>query len=305
MAYCFAPGETVPQGIRRIAAEQIDKAEATLTGRKQRHKAVHQARKGCKKIRALLRLARGGVGGSTYAQENEFFRDAQRRLSAVRDAAVMVETLDKVAKHHPNGAETFGTVRRELVQRCEHAAAQHLNDEGTVETVASLLREARERVPDWPVKHNGFKALRPGLLKVYGDGAKRFAALGDKPTAEDFHDWRKQAKYLSYHLRLLTPVWPGAIGSIADELGQLGDLLGTEHDLAVLKEMLEADTAGFGGESQIAPLVTLIEARRAELQAATGLFGARLYVDKPKAFVGRLERWWDSWRAQPLPLAAE
>jgi hypothetical protein len=100
-------------------------------------------------------------------------------------------------------------------------------------------------------------------------------------------------------------IWPGAVGSIADELGRLGDLLGSEHDLAVLKEMLEADPAGFGGQSQIAPLVTLIEARRAELQAATGLFGARLYVDKPKVFVGRLERWWDSWREQPLPLAAE
>ncbi|UEM22754.1 CHAD domain-containing protein [Skermanella mucosa] len=304
MAYCFTPEETVPEGVRRIALEQIDKAEAALTGGKERHKAVHNARKGCKKIRALLRLARGGLGNA-YARENACFRDAQRRLSAVRDASVMVEALDKLAgRQGSDGAGGFAPVRNVLVERCERASAEHLEQERTTEEVAAMLREARGRVETWTLRSPGFKVLRPGLHKVYRDGAKRFATLGEAPTAHDFHDWRKQAKYLSYDLKLLTPVWPGTVGALAGEFGELGSLLGDEHDLAVLRCMLEADEQAFGGPTLVRPLAGMIEQRRSELQAASRMLGARLYLDRPKAFMGRMEAWWDMWKAEPASRAA-
>lgn len=298
MAYCFTPEETVPQGIRRIALEQIDKAEAALTGGKERHKAVHNARKGCKKVRALLRLARGGLGNA-YVRENGFFRDAQRRLSAVRDASVMVETLDKlVGRQGSDGAGGFGQVRGVLVARCERASAEHLEQERTTEEVAGMLREVRGRVETWTMRNPGFKVLRPGLHKVYRDGAKRLEGLGDAPSAHDFHDWRKQAKYLSYHLRLLTPVWPGTVSALAGEFGELGSLLGDEHDLAVLRDMLEADEPGFGGPTLVRPLAGLIDQRRSDLQAESRVLGAKLYLDKPKVFTDRIETWWDMWKEE-------
>ncbi|WP_158044673.1 CHAD domain-containing protein [Skermanella pratensis] len=304
MAYCFTPEETVPQGVRRIALEQIDKAEAALTGGKERHKAVHNARKGCKKIRALLRLARGGLG-SAYARENAFFRDAQRRLSAVRDASVMIEALDKLAgRQGSDGAGGFASVRNALVERCERASAEHLEQERTTEEVAGMLREARGRVETWTLRSPGFKVLRPGLHKVYRDGARRFKGLGDAPSAHDFHDWRKQAKYLSYHLKLLTPVWPGTVGALAGEFGELGSLLGDEHDLAVLRCMLEAEEQVFGGPTLVRPLVGMIDQRRSDLQAVSRLLGARLYLDRPKVFMGRMEAWWDMWKAEPASRAA-
>ena len=309
MAYCFTPEETVPEGVRRIALEQIDKAEAALTGGAQsggreRHKAVHDARKGCKKIRALLRLARGGLGNA-YVRENGFFRDAQRRLSAVRDASVMVETLDKlVGRQGSDGAGGFVQVRGVLVERCERASAEHLEQERTTEEVAGMLREVRGRVETWTLRSPGFKVLRPGLHKVYRDGAKRLEALGDAPSAHDFHDWRKQAKYLSYHLKLLTPVWPGTVGALAGEFGELGSLLGDEHDLAVLCCMLEADEQAFGGPVLVRPLAGMIDRRRSELQAASRMLGARLYLDKPKTFMTRMEAWWDLWKSEPVSRAA-
>ena len=39
---------------------------------------MHEARKDMKKLRALLRLARGELGGQTYERENARFRDAAR-----------------------------------------------------------------------------------------------------------------------------------------------------------------------------------------------------------------------------------
>ncbi len=60
--------------------------------------AVHDVRKGFKKVRAALRLAREELGDETYRAENYAFRDAARPLTEVRDAQMLVETFDKLTK---------------------------------------------------------------------------------------------------------------------------------------------------------------------------------------------------------------
>ena len=94
MAFCLAPNESVESGIKRIVCEQIAKAisEATNT-HMDRHEAVHQVRKRCKKIRATLRLVRPQLP-DVYRLENARFRDAARHFSSIRDATVMVDSLD-------------------------------------------------------------------------------------------------------------------------------------------------------------------------------------------------------------------
>lgn len=60
MAYALAQDDdTVEAGMRRIAAEQIERAIAEIddTGL-DRHETVHQVRKRCKKVRGLVRLVR-------------------------------------------------------------------------------------------------------------------------------------------------------------------------------------------------------------------------------------------------------
>jgi inorganic triphosphatase YgiF len=51
--------KTVQKSVRRIALEQIDKAiREVLDDNVNRHEAVHQVRKRCKKLRGLIRLVR-------------------------------------------------------------------------------------------------------------------------------------------------------------------------------------------------------------------------------------------------------
>jgi len=96
-AYRVAPEEPVPDEVRRIARGRIDHAIDELRGRTDSTpvEAVHEARKDMKKIRALLRLARGELGRQTYDRENACFRDAARELAGQREADVMRETLDR------------------------------------------------------------------------------------------------------------------------------------------------------------------------------------------------------------------
>src|ERR1700690_3624886 len=99
MAYRFENDETVREGFARCAREQLDHAIGELSDHltKDPVEAVHSARKALKKERSLLRLVRGSMPAPQRRRENRALRDAARALSATRDAAAMIDTLDQLA----------------------------------------------------------------------------------------------------------------------------------------------------------------------------------------------------------------
>ncbi len=76
MGFRLQHQESVAQGVKRIAQEQLSSAVAEIQNEElDRHEAVHQIRKRFKKIRGLIRLVRP-VFQKTYQKENVIFRDA-------------------------------------------------------------------------------------------------------------------------------------------------------------------------------------------------------------------------------------
>jgi CHAD domain-containing protein len=143
----------------------------------------------------------------------------------------------------------------------------------------------------------------PGLRRIYRRGRRSFHAAVGEPSTENLHEWRKRAKDLWYAYRILRPSWPQAMGGLTDEADKLSDLLGDDHDLAVLaataRERSHELDAGALDE-----LLAAVEARRAELQGDAIPLGHRLYAEKPGAFVARNEGWWRAWRGvSPLAVA--
>jgi len=293
MGYRLRVYETLPEGIKRIADEQIDQALNQLRGHSSSQgKAVHEARKRFKMLRALLRLVRDELGHKTYQQENSRFREAGRLLSEMRDAQVRLETLDKLTDAE-SPPDTFATVRQALMEQYE-AACGLMNQENPVEQVVPILKAARERVKDWPVAEDNWSALRGGFKRVYKQGYKNFAHAFKEPTIENFHEWRKSVKDLWYHLRILQPIWPDLMKEMVDQAGDLSDLLGDEHDLGVLHQFLQEQLEAYGAE--VEALADLIERRRSEFQQSARLLGKRIYAEKPSAFVKRMEVYWQAWR---------
>ena len=271
-AFRLKQDEAVPDGVRRIARGRIDHAIEALADASE--EGVHDARKDMKKLRALLRLVRGEVGDKVFRREADTFRDAAGELSGVRDADVMLATLAELEQRYD--AEV-GPVRQAL-------EAHRIRTTGggrkqAAETAVALLTEARGRVDDWPLERDGFEALAEGLERTYRRGRRNWRAALKQPSSENLHEWRKRTKDLWYHCSILEETWKPVMAALADEAHELSDRLGDDHDLAVLLD--------FGAES----LEPLIATRRAELQEEAFAYGSRLYADKPKAFVRRIEHW--------------
>jgi len=120
----------------------------------------------------------------------------------------------------------------------------------------------------------------------------------ENPSVESFHEWRKRAKYLRYHLRLLRPAWPRLLKRTRSEVKTLGDLLGDDHDLAVLEEVLTVALGDNTDQERIGVLMALMRQRSLELRDQACWLGRRIYAEKPKAFRKRIGCYWDTAREQ-------
>jgi CHAD domain-containing protein len=301
MAYRLQPGEAVPDGLRRCARDQLDQALDELSARVADDpvEAVHEARKSLKKARSLLRLGRGTLVPDERRRDNAALRSAGRRLSAARDAEVMLEAADELAERFAGRVPqaTFDAIRRHLVAQRD-PARQRLLESGLTGQVAGELKTVRSRIDDWTPRQSGWKALEPGLERSYARGRAGLEQARSHPTVETLHEWRKRSKDLWYHLRVLKPFAPGIVGGAAKDADKLSKLLGDDHDLAVLHDALEHGAGDL--KVDVDAVLALIDHRREQLQAEAFVLGQRLYAERPKAFVARLHRYWQASRPQPV-----
>jgi CHAD domain-containing protein len=297
MSYRLQADETVRDGLRRCAREQLDRAidELTTGVHDDPVEAVHDARKALKKARSLLRLCRGTIGADDRRRENAALRDAGQALSSARDAEVKVQAVEDLSRRFAGRLpqSTFDAVRRHL-EADRDPARQRLLESGLTGQVADELRLVRRRIDDLPLSDGGWQALAPGLLRSYRRGRDAMLLARKEPTVEHLHEWRKRTKDLWYHLRMIKPMAPAIVGGHVDEADELSDLLGDDHDLAVLHESLEHSASELAID--LDAVLELIDHRREQIQAEALLVGQRLYAEPCKAFHRRLHDYWKAWR---------
>ncbi len=290
-AFKLKKKESARDGIRRAAhGRAADAARLLRDERADPVRAVHESRKDTKKLRATLKLVRPVLGEEAYSRENSRFRDAARELSDVRDAQVRAETIDALADRFADDPPPGGwwAVRAELA-RDDGPDPEGL--EPLRERSAAEIEAGGAAVDDWPLGEDGFELLAPGLKRTYKQARKRYRQAREDPSDEALHEWRKRSKDLWYELRLVRRAWPKLIKAAADEAHELADRLGDDHDLVALMAHLDNDGGSLTAD-QLEHLERLIATRRAELQAEAFAFGERLFAEKPKRFVRRLEAYW-------------
>ncbi len=299
MAYRFERGETVPEGTRRITIEQIHRALNHLgdaDGDREEH--IHESRKCMKRLRGLVRLVRAELGDETYRRENECFRDVSSILAGMRNAAALIEALDELlAWLGPRTPRSrFDNIRRWLIGRRDEAYGQSRPVDVRVEERAmSALSDAEKRLGSWSFSRDGFEALERGLRQVYARGRREYGEVQWRPAATVMHEWRKRVKYQWYHTQILRDTWPALMEVAEKELDQLGDLLGKDHDLAILSETVRGEFPRAKATSTIRALEHRVAERRASYHNECLVLGQRIYAERPTAFVRRLDGYWRSW----------
>ena len=288
---------------------------------------VHELRKTLKRLRALMRLLRDPLGRKRFARENAVLRNCARSMAGARDAEVMVGTLDALVRRHPelaaSSARANGGIlrlRAEFVTERERAAITAHEPVRRSSAIAEL-RAMRARVLDWELRErprDPAKLMTPGIERLYRKGRRRLRRARRRRDVDAMHAWRKSVKDLRYIAETLDRGSAGGgamvaghaaaaartrkaakrrtknakrLRRVAHRADRLGDILGEEHDLALLAGRVRKRAELFAGDRHTRKaLLKRIERRRRRLQRQALREGERLYERKPQAFVRRLRR---------------
>jgi CHAD domain-containing protein len=296
MIFQLLADETVETGIKRILQDLLTETINLLADPGDNpDKSVHNARKNCKRLRAVLRLVRDTLGYETYRLENIAIRDASRRLAPMRDSAVLIETLDRLTTHFDQPEGTFSNMRAQLVLDYEATHDRFWNDTAVIHEVIDVLQAVQTNVSQFELPADDFSSLSGGLLRVYQRGLFGMKRSYKSGSIEAFHNWRKRVKYLWHQLEILRGAWPLVLDETAAELHRLSSHLGEAHDLAVLLETMHTAPDKYGSAADITALTELATDYMHRLEEEARPLGHRLYAEKPKAFVTRIGAYWQVW----------
>ncbi len=267
--------------------------------------AIHEARKAIKRLRTIVRLLEGQLGDRSTEREQDALRAAAALMAGARDAEVLLETLDGLVERHRGRlagrpgvlslrlqlAAERGSAERELL-----APAQRLR-------VVEELRLFRARAAAWELAEgDGIGVAEQGLRRIYRQGRRRFrrAARKHGGRMRTMHQWRKRVKDLRYAAETLQRRGGKAdedrrgarrLARLAKSADRLGEVLGEEHDLAVLGEWVSAHGAAAGaGRKTRRRLQRTIDERRKHLRRRALREGAKLYRRRPGEFVSRTRK---------------
>jgi CHAD domain-containing protein len=293
MAYAFDPARDVAAESRRIVREQLQLCEEEFQSAElDRDVVVHSVRKRLKRIRALLRLVRAEIR-PTFREANILVRDAGRRLAPLRDANIVLATLDSLRV--TQGTSLSAGDRALLAQLEQILARSHDQVRARGGYRRAFNAAARDLIPlrrllsRWRFRQEGFDALGPGFELSYGLGREAMKAALKAGEAGPFHEWRKRVKDHWHHCELLAPGWRAGLVQRAERVHLLADTLGTLQDVAVLEARSAALTdtpAGAPGAESLDPtchaLVRAMARREEErLMGEATAAGTALYRRTP------------------------
>lgn len=265
---------------KRLLTELLGARLLLARSRSPSDTAIHGARQHVKRARAILRLLSSAIGLKTYRQVNLALRDVNRVLRQARDRAVIMQTLESIGVREPQMKPASLRIR---------AFWRRHRDDGRAPAVPSIdrraalagLTRATAAVHKCPLAPKLERSALTAIRSSYRKAQKAYRHASRTGSQADWHECRKQTKYLYYQLQF-TKVRSLKRPRAIYEARVLGSVLGKERDLALLAAELErtgVDRSAAGGA-----MLLRVDHRRARLQRRCAAHGARLFRDKASAF---------------------
>ena len=240
-----------------------------------RDEVIHEIRKRIKKARALIHLTSGSIRRKLIVKADRRLRDAARPLSAVRDAAALLQTLEDLADRAGDEvpAEVVAEIRATLEAHRDEVTRERDGEGGPFAHLAKAIRSTRRRLANWDDSSDRDLDYR----RAYREARDVSRAATDDPSPARLHEFRKRVKALEFQLATVEADPAGRVARIQRLAGLLADELGQVHDLDVLREFVErAD----GSSPLLGPIDRRLVGLRHDALRRAGV----VFLDKPRVF---------------------
>ena len=273
--------EAVGRALGRLVAEDLAAAQADLDGDGSAEERIHRARQRLKRLRTLLRVIEPARPGEVAAATRALAAVA-RLLAEPRDADVAAASargLREIAA--PGEDASLDRIVAELDRKAE-AAHRHA---APVRQASERLAAAEAELGRLPRGLDGIALFERALARSYRRGWRAMRQARSSLATPDLHRWRKAVKDYWNLIRLARKRLPRRVRSSAADLGRLGELLGLDHDHAVLAERLALSPEPDPG---LMRHLSLIARERGRLEDEAFRLGTLLYRRRPRKQARRL-----------------
>jgi len=276
--------EEVGAALLRLLSEDIGAARSLVSGSEPAETRIHRARRRLKRARSALRVLRPAFGDKAV-DAAVHIRDAARLLASARDADAAAASARNLKAIADNQSVSHDAGLDRVVAALDHEARSTHSQAMPIAEVVGLLDAAERKISIAPANLDGADLFERALHRGYrrGRAAMRRAMLS--LATPDLHRWRKSVKDLWHLIGLARKRLPGRTIALAKHLDELSELLGHDHDHAVLAERLALSPTG---DPALMQQLALIAKRRRALEAEAFALGNRLYREKPKRFRKRM-----------------
>lgn len=299
MTYRLKLKSSLGKNVHRVSSGQLEIGINALTEPGgDRAVAIHSTRKALKRLRALLQLVKSGVPGDDWAAANAQLKKIARSLSAMRDRDVMRKTINTLhTTATPPLAAALEKLEAEILPAEPPSPASDTDsaddgspDDSVSEHTRGKLAALNKQLAKLSVSGRTQDILFDGLVRVHKAGRRALREVKLNPNGEAYHDLRKAVQLHWRQMQLVRRVWPAIIDGRIAAAQEISQLIGDDHDLAVLAQRLQGATSLDADE--VALIVDCVhkaqgDLRRRALPAAKRLFNAR-----PRRFAREIMEYW-------------
>jgi CHAD domain-containing protein len=263
-----------------IALADFAAARSLLHARRPLNERIHRVRQHLKWVRSVLRILEPAVGERAARLRRDVAATA-KLLAQARDARVAAVSA-RVISATAAGDEAAGFAQVADALDREVAAAHR--ERVPLAAVDRELARISRAVARFGAIEDGGALLSAALARAYRRGRRAKEDAERTSATADFHRWRQRTKHLAHVIRLARKLLPARMGALAPRLDALADLLGLDHDHAML-----ADKIALSSQDRAVPQQLAVIARRRRAMEREALeLGDAIYARKPKAFSRRV-----------------
>lgn len=280
MPHRIGKREDIGAGLARLIADDLAAARRALVADGPAEARIHRARQRLKRVRSVLRVLRPEIGARATRSIGRL-RDAARLLAGARDADAAAASARSIKAAQAGDNAGFDRVVAYLDYEARETHARTVSTDEAIRLLAAAERDLARM----PADIDGTALLERAIDKTFRRGRTARRRAEYSLATPDLHRWRKLVKELWHLVRLARKRLPTRAGRLAVRLERLAELLGLDHDHAVLAERLALSP---GGDPALLQQLALIAKERRALEAEAFALGARIYRDKPKKFRRRM-----------------
>ncbi|CAN5738770.1 CHAD domain-containing protein [soil metagenome] len=276
-----------PAGLRKALLQEFGHGvqiakDAVIAVDQSPTNAVHGARKGLRRARAVLELLSAALPKGERRAVAKALQEARRALSTIRDHAVDPETLGALALDDHDRA----TAQRILDNAAEALPAAAEIKQLVAESAARAAAQAEALAAALPAEVTLANVL-DGIRGVYAEA--RHARESAKSSKQWFHTWRRRTKELGYQLELLAAHAGPRLAAIHSEIDGISDTLGPAVDLIMVREFVSTYNQGVS-EDDLDHLKDAIDAVLGDLIKDARKAGRDSFAMKPRKLAKRLQK---------------